>query len=104
MTQKMMVTVHDDLYGAVKAKVHETGIPYSVVVRRALEYWVKTGMMPARDVDTKSPRQIAAADIMQLPMDERRRLLASQADEMVAHYTATAAEREEWQGGDIVEY
>ncbi len=104
MTQKMMVTVHDELYRAVKAQVHETGIPYAVVVRRALEYWVKTGMLPARDGDTKSPRQMAAADIMHVPMNERRRLLASQADEMAAHYTATAVEREEWQGGDIAEY
>lgn len=48
MTQKMMVTVNDNLYAAVKVKVNETGIPYSVIVRRALENWVITGIVPAR--------------------------------------------------------
>jgi hypothetical protein len=104
MAQKMMVTVHDDLYGAVKAKVHETGIPYAVVVRRALEYWVKTGLMLTQNIDNISHRQLMAADLMQLPLDERRRLLAIQAKEMAAHYAATTDEREAWQGGDVVEY
>lgn len=45
---KLMVMVNDDLYTAIKTKVDETGIPYSVVARRALENWVATGVMPAR--------------------------------------------------------
>lgn len=42
---------------------------------------------------------------MQLPLEERRRRLAAQADLMAAHYEQEPeqTEREAWQGGDIVE-
>ena len=42
---------------------------------------------------------------MQLPLEERRRRLATQADRMAEHYKQEAerTEREAWQGGDIVE-
>ena len=42
---------------------------------------------------------------MKLPLEERRRHLAAQADRMVEHYEQATerAEREAWQGGDIVE-
>lgn len=41
-----------------------------------------------------------------LPIEERRRILAEQAEAMVAHYELeeNRRERELWQGGDIVEY
>lgn len=43
---------------------------------------------------------------MKLPLAERRRQLAAQADLIAAHYEAKleTAERQEWQGGDLVEY
>jgi hypothetical protein len=43
---------------------------------------------------------------MKLSVDERRRILALQTDEIAEHYESEAqsAEREQWQGGDIVEY
>jgi hypothetical protein len=42
---------------------------------------------------------------MKLPLAERRRQLAEQAELMVEHYEAQSetVERELWQGGDIVE-
>ena len=42
---------------------------------------------------------------MQLPLAERRRQLSEQAELMVKHYESQTetAERELWQGGDIVE-
>jgi hypothetical protein len=42
---------------------------------------------------------------LRLPLDERRRQMAIQAERMVEHYEACAekAQREVWQGGDIVE-
>lgn len=42
---------------------------------------------------------------MRLPLEERRRRLAQQADRMAAHYNLEneEKEREAWQGGDIVE-
>jgi hypothetical protein len=42
---------------------------------------------------------------MQLPLEERRRRLAAQADRMVEHYEQASekAGRDQWQGGDIVE-
>jgi hypothetical protein len=42
---------------------------------------------------------------LKLPLEERRRLLAAQADRMVEHYEQASekAGRIQWQGGDIVE-
>jgi hypothetical protein len=41
---------------------------------------------------------------LKLPLAERRRILAQQADQIAEHYEVGQAEREHWQGGDIVEY
>ncbi len=42
---------------------------------------------------------------LQLPLEERRRRLAAQADRMAEHYEQELdqTERDAWQGGDIVE-
>jgi len=41
---------------------------------------------------------------MQLLLEERRRVMAEQAEKMAAYYEQTADERASWQGGDIAEY
>ncbi len=41
-------------------------------------------------------------DFIHLPLDERRRLMAQQAEKMVVHYKQTANERQEWQAGDFI--
>ena len=43
---------------------------------------------------------------LKLPLEERRRILAQQADQIVDHYAPDSEPtgREHWQGGDIVEY
>ena len=43
---------------------------------------------------------------LKLPLEERRKRLAEQADQSVEHYNQEPflEERAEWQGGDIVEY
>ncbi len=45
-------------------------------------------------------------EFMRLPLDERRRLMAEQAERMVKHYTSQreTAVRQQWQGGEIVEW
>lgn len=42
---------------------------------------------------------------MMLPLEERRKILAAQAERMATHYEQELerTERETWQGGDIVE-
>ena len=40
--------------------------------------------------------------LMRLPLDERRRVMAQQAEQMTAHYEQTASERQVWQGGDFL--
>lgn len=42
---------------------------------------------------------------MQLPLEERRKRLAAQADAMIEHYGQGPEQKERlaWQGGDIVE-
>lgn len=57
----------------------------------------KIGVAPPLTLDERRA-------FMKLPVEERRRKLAEQADRMIEHYEPAGAEREEWQGGDIVEY
>ena len=57
----------------------------------------------------ETARPLTLADrlaFMKLPIEERRRILAEQAEAMFAHYDLeeNRRERELWQGGDIVEY
>lgn len=42
-------------------------------------------------------------DYFLLPPVERQRLLAQQAEQMLAHYEQTSVERESWQAGDFVD-
>lgn len=58
-------------------------------------------------IATKTPKSLAEIrEFMRLPIEERRRILAKQAEQMFEHYEEESArrEREEWQGGDILEY
>lgn len=43
---------------------------------------------------------------LKLPLEERRRILAQQADQIAQYYELESeqTDREHWQGGDIVEY
>ena len=52
--------------------------------------------------DTGSPS--LQEKFIQLPLAERRRLMAEQAKQMTAHYEQTASERQIWQVGDFVDY
>jgi hypothetical protein len=60
----------------------------------------------ARLTDEESTEQSIQVKFLSLSLKERRRLLAQQAEELLetSHYQETAAEREEWQGGDFSEY
>jgi hypothetical protein len=40
--------------------------------------------------------------VLQLPLEERRRLMTEQAEKLAGEY-ADSSERSDWQGGDIVE-
>ena len=55
--------------------------------------------LSAGDIDSPSLQQ----DFMLLPITERRRLMAKQAQQMLSHYEETATERQVWQVGDFIE-
>lgn len=42
----------EDLHDAALKLSHDSGVPVSAVMRRALENWVTTGQMPARVAPT----------------------------------------------------
>jgi hypothetical protein len=42
-------------------------------------------------------------EFKQLPLAERRRILARQAEALKAHYERTSDERSEWQAGDFLD-
>lgn len=49
--------------------------------------------------ETQSPQ----AAFMRLSKDERRKVLAQQAEQMKTHYEETTDERAEWQTGDFID-
>lgn len=54
------------------------------------------------DLTTKeADHSSSQLDFMRLPLSERRRILAQQAAQMVAHYEQKEAECQAWQGGDF---
>lgn len=58
-------------------------------------------------IETTTPLTLAERlAFLKLPIEERRRILAEQAEAMSAEYDLeeNRRERELWQGGDIVEY
>lgn len=58
-------------------------------------------------IETTAPLTLAdRLAFLKLPIEERRRILAEQAEAMIAQYDLdeNRLERELWQGGDIVEY
>lgn len=58
-------------------------------------------------IDITDPLTLAdRIAFMKLPVEERRRILAEQAELIAEHYEdeSLRREREAWQGGDIVEY
>jgi hypothetical protein len=56
--------------------------------------------LSASDADSLSLQE----DFLLLPIAERRRLLAEQAEHTAAYYERTASERQIWQAGGFVEY
>jgi len=56
-------------------------------------------------VDNENDAEILSPQLefILLPLAERQRLLAQQAEQRAAHYAPTATEREEWQGGDFID-
>jgi len=53
--------------------------------------------LTTNDTEELSPQ----LDFIRLPLSERRRIMAQQAAQMVAHYEQMATERQAWQGGDF---
>jgi len=65
--------------------------------------------MSTQEETIESTAPLTPADrlaFLKLPIEERRRILAEQAEAMIAEYELeeNRRERELWQGGDIVEY
>jgi len=54
-------------------------------------------------VEKESSEISPQLNFMLLPLNERRRITAQQADRKVSHYKETAHERREWQAGDFID-
>jgi len=54
--------VNEDLHDAALQLSHDSGVPVSAVMRRALENWVITEKMPARVLPADSPQGAGDAE------------------------------------------
>ena len=52
-----------------------------------------------KEVDMLSPQ----LNFMLLPLSDRRRIMAQQAEKMVDYYEQTSDERQDWQAGDFID-
>ena len=82
---------------------------------------IQTKVLPGHRIEVTAPELVEGAsvevlvvpsdptppltplEVFRMPLDERRKLLAREADRLVDYYESTAEDRVEWQGGDIVE-
>jgi len=55
-TKLIAIKLSPELHRRIKSKTKETGVPYSEVVRRALETWVETGELPKSPKSAKQKR------------------------------------------------
>lgn len=58
--------------------------------------------MPMKNIDLSTPQR--RRKFMQLPLEERREFMEHQAEALRQHYEDTLDQRDEIQGGDMVEY
>lgn len=53
------------------------------------------------DTSIGEPELDPSADFMRLSLDERRQVMAQQAEQLLDHYAQAMAERQEWQAGEF---
>ena len=57
----------------------------------------------SQDLGGKDQKALSQVDFMQLSLEERRQILAQQADQLKSYYKRTRDERTEWQAGDFID-
>lgn len=57
----------------------------------------------SQDLGDKGQETLSQVDFMQLSLEERRQILAQQADQLKGYYERTKDERTEWQTGDFID-
>jgi hypothetical protein len=62
-------------------------------------------MLKEEEMISASTELPSRREFLKLSIEERRRILAGQAKDLMAHYSDQTAtrDREAWQGGDVVE-
>jgi len=95
----------EDLKGMVVAM--ET-VTYSQVQELVMRLSVKKLPIAYRMLieldESDADSQFPQTEFMLLPVAERQRLMAEQAQQMATHYEQTAAERQSWQAGDFFDH
>lgn len=57
----------------------------------------------SQDLGDKNQEPLSQVDFMQLSLEERRQILAQQAEQLKSYYKRTRDERTEWQTGDFID-
>ncbi len=57
----------------------------------------------SQDLGGKDQKALSQVDFMQLSLEDRRQILAQQADQLKSYYKRTRDERTEWQAGDFID-
>lgn len=72
------------------------------LVRRLPASMLPIAYQVLMDLKNNSKKTISPQlDFLRLPLAERRRIMAQQADQMLAHYKESERERQSWQAGDF---
>ena len=89
----MMDTV---TYGQVQTLVRQ--IP---VKKLPLAYRLLADLVADEAVFDEKNEFLSQQAFLKLPLSERRRKMAEQAQELIVHYNEQTAERQDWQAGDF---
>ena len=57
----------------------------------------------SQDLGDKGQEPLSQVDFMQLSLEDRRQILAQQAEQLKNYYKRTRDERKEWQTGDFID-
>ena len=60
-------------------------------------------MLTQEEIQTNEKKAAVRRLHLKLPIEERRRQLAEQAEKLASYYEKTKDKRTAWQGGDLVE-
>jgi hypothetical protein len=99
-----LIPVQCDEFRNIRRHTHPGQMPqYKHLCRQLMSFTLaSTGHCLMQITDEESGDSSPQLEAMRLPIVERRRLMAQQAEAMAPYYVQTSTDRDDWQAGDFL--